>query len=107
MALPGLVALGSLRRHRCHQVTDRRRAFERLHYTEAGFEKQRFSFSRRGPSFWPLDRCRPFQPDLSLVHGLELLIGAAATARRSTTTTQAGAPIQLDAVRWPMLDNDG
>ena len=32
-----------------------------------GFEKQRLSaFSRRGPSFWPLDRCQA-QPDLLLI----------------------------------------
>jgi hypothetical protein len=50
-----------------------------------GFEKQRLcTFSRRGPSFWPLDRCQA-QPDLLLIGDPPLLIGDGVIARRSTT----------------------
>lgn len=52
-------------------VTERRKtpAFQSVLRARAGFEKQRLSaFSRRGPSFWPLDRCHPARSGARSAH---------------------------------------
>jgi hypothetical protein len=57
-----------------------------------GFEKQRPSaFSRRGPSFWPLDRCQPSQICCSLLTPrCSLATASLLGARLLTTLDQAG-----------------